>query len=122
MSYDIRFAVKVAGAKDDCYAVIGHPEHDSPTYNNRKIFEKCMDWDYDQGVWYPVTDVLPKVERGIQELTHNAEAYRDLEPENGWGGIASSLISLRSIVKWLKDDMAWGWNNDIPLECIYMCW
>ena len=48
MSYDIRFGVKVAGA-EDVYAVIGEPEYDSPTYNNRDIFVKCMDWDYHQG-------------------------------------------------------------------------
>ena len=45
MSYDIRFGVKVAGAPDDCYAVIGEPERHSPTYNNREIFVKSMGCD-----------------------------------------------------------------------------
>ena len=63
MSYDIRFGVKVAGAKEDCFAVIGHPEYDSPTYNLRDIFVKAMGWEYQQGEWYPITEVLPKVLR-----------------------------------------------------------
>ena len=121
MSYDIRFGVKVAGAADDVYAVIGEPEYSSPTYNNREIFVKSMDWDYKQGEWYPMTDVLPKIERGIHELRFHPEKYRGLEPDNGWGGIGSALKALESIVGWFS---SWdrGWNADIPIECIYMSW
>lgn len=121
MSYDIRFGVKVAGA-EDVYAVIGEPEFHSPTYNNREIFTKCMDWDYNQSEWYKVTDVIPKLERGIHELQFNSKEYKNLEPENGWGGISSSLNALQSIMKWITEDRRWSWNNDIPIECIYMCW
>ena len=126
MSYDIRFGVKVAGAADDVYAVIGEPEYASPTYNNRDIFVKSMDWDYRQNEWYPMADVLPKVEKGIHELTFNAKAYKSLEPENGWGGVGSALQALESIIDWFSDDWSsgWkgGWNADVPIECIYMSW
>lgn len=122
MSYDIRFGVKIAGAKDDVFAVIGRPEYDSPTYNNRDIFVKCMDWDYKQSEWYKLTDIIPKVERGIHELQFNKKAYKKLEPDNGWGGIESSLTCLQSIVKWVTEDNLWSWNADIPMDCIYMCW
>ena len=125
MSYDIRFGVKVAGAPDDCYAVIGCPEYDSPTYNLRDIFEQSMDWDYHQGEWYKITDVLPKIQHGITELTLNHKKYKKLEPSNGWGAIGSALECLRSIVDYFGDN--WGglggsWNADVPIDCIYMRW
>lgn len=122
MSYDIRFGVKVKGAPDDVYAIIGHPDRDSPTYNNRPIFVKAMDWEYKQGDWYPMSEVLPKVERGIHELTFNQKAYKKLEPPNGWGGIESSLEALQSIMNWFNHPWERGWDEDIPLDCIYMRW
>ena len=122
MSYDIRFAVKVAGTDKDTYAVIGEPERSSPTYNNAQIFRKSMGWDFKQGEWYKVTDIIPYIEHGIHELQFNKDAYRELEPDNGWGGISSSLEALQSIIQWLTNDMEWGWNSDIPRDCIYMCW
>lgn len=124
MSYDIRFGVKVAGAPDDCFAVIGEPERDSPTYNLREVFETSMDWDYHQGQWYPITEVLPKVQRGIKELTRHPEKYKELEPKNGWGTISSAVECLQSIVNWFNgwDGIAGTWNADIPIDCIYMSW
>lgn len=121
MSYDIRFGVKVAGA-EDVYAVIGEPEYSSPTYNNRKIFVKSMGWDYHQGEWYKLPDIIPYIERGIHELQFNEAAYKDLEQDNGWGGTQSSLTALRSIMKWITEDMQWSWNGDIPIDCVYMRW
>ena len=121
MSYDIRFGVKVAGTDKEIFAVIGEPRLASPTYNNRPIFVKAMDWEYKQGEWYPMTEVLPKIERGIHELKFNAKAYKKLEPDNGWGGVSSSLEALESIVGWFSGwDM--GWNEEVPIECIYMRW
>lgn len=126
MSYDIRFGVKVVGAPDDCYAVIGHPEYDSPTYNLREIFTKSMAWDYHQGEWYPITEVLPKVQHGITELTMRPGVYRLLEPDNGWGDIDGALKCLRSIMDYFSPSgwggLRGGWNADVPLETIYMSW
>lgn len=126
MSYDIRFGVKVAGASPDCYAVIGQPEYDSPTYNLRDVFVKAMGWEYQQGEWYPITEVLPKVQRGITELTMHPGKYRSLEPDNGWGKIGWAIDCLQSIVDYFKPE-SWGglagsWNADIPIEAIYMRW
>lgn len=120
MSYDIRFGVKVAGTPKEVYAVIGHPEHDSPTYNDREIFVKSMDWEYHQGEWYNMAEILPKIERGVHELKFNKKAYRDLEPENGWGGIESSLTALQSILDWFGE--YGGYDEEIPLKCVYMKW
>lgn len=126
MSYDIRFCVKVAGAPEDCYAVIGEPEYDSPTYNLREMFVKSMDWDYTQGELYPITEVLPKIQRGITELTRHQSRYLQYEPKNGWGTIGSAIACLQSIIDYFKPDSWTGfygsWNADIPLNCIYMRW
>ena len=126
MSYDIRFGVKVAGAPDDCYAVIGEPEYESPTYNLRDIFVTSMGWDYKQGEWYKVSDILPKVQQGITELTLHPERYKALEPDNGWGDIAGAVSCLQSIVSYFQygnlDGLYGTWNGDVPVDCIYMRW
>ena len=126
MSYDIRFAVKVAGAPEDCFAVIGEPEYDSPTYNLRDVFVKSMDWEYEQGEWYPITEVLPKVQMGITELTMHRDKYKPYEPDNGWGTISGAVECLSSIVDYFKPNnygaLAGSWNADVPLDCIYMRW
>ncbi len=121
MSYDIRFGVKVVGA-ESVYAVIGEPEYDSPTYNVGKIFRAACGWDFKQGEWYPVTEILPNIERGIHELRFNAGAYKHMEPDNGWGSTSTALQALESIADWLTKERQWTWNADVPLECIYMSW
>lgn len=121
MSYDIRFAVKVAGTDKDIYAVIGKPEYSSPTYNVGKILRKCMDWDFKQSEWYKIQDYIPNIGKGIHEMQFNAEAYKHLEPDNGWGSTDSVLKCLQSIIQYLTQDMQWSWNGDIPIDCIYMC-
>ena len=121
MSYDIRFNVKVAGA-ENVYAEIGRPEYDSPTYNVGTIFRKSMDWDFKQSEYYPMNEVLPKIEKGIHELQFNASKYKKYEPDNGWGSVSSALTALKSIMSWFTDPFNKGWDEDIPLECIYMRW
>lgn len=125
MSYDIRFGVKVAGAPEECYAVIGRPEHDSPTYNIGEMLRKAMDWDFEQGEWYPVMEALPKVLHGVNELTLNRAAYKQYNAPNGWGTVNTAVTALESIQQWFTSE--WGglhgsWNADVPLECIYMRW
>lgn len=121
MSYDIRFGVKVEGAKN-VFAIIGRPEYDDPTYNIRDIFVKSMDWDYKQGEWYPMAEVMPKIERGIHELTYNEKEYKKYNPPNGWGSTKSALECLQSIHEWFHPENMWDveYDKDIPVECIYM--
>lgn len=71
MSYDLRVSVKVEGC--DKYADIGYPEYDHPTYNLRDMFEACMDWDYSQGEYYPCSEYIGRLERGITELKFHRE-------------------------------------------------
>ena len=122
MSYDIRFGVKVAGAPEGVYAGIGEPEYSSPTYNVSAIFRKSMGWDYEQGEWYPILEVMPKIERGIHELRFNAKEYKQYEPDNGWGSVGTALRAMQSILQWFDHDYINGWNGEIPMDCIYMRW
>ena len=122
MSYDLRFAVKVAG-REDLFAVIGEPEYASPTYNIGTMLRKCMDWDFHQGEWYRLIEVLPKIEQGIHELRFHEEKYIPYNSPNGWGTTDSAKKALESIMRWLTEDgLPWSWNGDIPLDCLYISW
>lgn len=115
MSYDLRVAVKVEGC--DKYANIAEPEYASPTYNLGAMFRACMDWDYKQGEYYRCDFVMPKVGHGIEELKHNREKYEQYNPSNGWGSIDSAIQDLESLRKCIFE-----LAEEIPLECLYMCW
>lgn len=125
MSYDIRIAVKVAGADEDMYAVIAEPELHSPTYNLGEMFRACTGWDYEQSEFYNVEEVYPKIERGIYELTYNEKEYERYNPENGWGSISSALKALQSMKQCIDEIEApdcWsGWNT-IPKQYLYIAW
>ena len=123
MSYDLQLGVKVAGA-EDLYATIAEPERSSPTYNLRAMFVACMDWDYEQGEWYKVSDVLPKIRHGIAELSARPLYYSKYNASNGWGNVASALNDLRSLEQCILDNapetsMTW---NEVPLDLMYMRW
>lgn len=125
ISYDIRICVKVEGC--DKYAVIGTPEHDSPTYNLSSMFRACMDWDYSQGkiddtgrydtCYYPCDFAIDKVETGIRELRTKRKKYEKYEPENGWGSIDSAVIALESIRECIYECA-----EEIPIDRLYMRW
>ena len=98
MSYDVRFGVQTVCENNDGerFVIVHRPELDSPTYNLRDMFVACMDWDYEQGKWYPMTEVLPKIERGIRELAEHPERYERYNPPNGWGSLKGALECLRN--------------------------
>lgn len=122
MSYNIGFYVKVEGC--DAYVFLGSPEYDTPTYNLRPIFEKAMNWDYEQGKYYPLNDVVEHVRHGIYELDTNKSVYKRLEPSNGWGSVEDALEVLTSILRWIYPEKPWQrmFDEDIPINCIYMRW
>lgn len=120
MSYDIRYGVEVKDA-NGLIAEVGRPEHDTPTYNLSDMFRKCMDWDYEQGKWYRVTEVLPKILHGIQELQISPKKYKKYEPSNGWGSTRGALECLQSIVEGIADYQN-GWEQDIPVEYLWIKW
>ena len=123
MSYDIRLGVKVAGA-EDLYAVIDEPELSSPTYNLGEMFRKCTGWDYEQGVWYKITDVLPMIQHGINELSFHPKSYKKYNAPNGWGTVENALDALKSMEQCIRDnseDASVTWN-EIPLDLMYIRW
>lgn len=123
MSYDLRLAVKVEGG-NNLYAVIDEPELSSPTYNLGKMFRACMDWDFNQGEWYKVSEVIPKIERGIHELRFSPKKYEQYNAPNGWGTISTAIASLNSLLECIErnvegQDINW---NSIPLDLLYIAW
>lgn len=124
MSYDIRFCVQtVMPNKDgDCFAEVHRPEYDSPTYNYRPMFVACMDWDYKQGEYYPMTEVLPKLRRGLRELEEHPGKYRQYEPENGWGTLGGAIDCFRSWIHELTEDNWYGPTYLWPIETLWWRW
>lgn len=122
MSYDIRFGVKVDGM-DGYIATIDEPEYSSPTYNLRKMFVACMNWDYTQGEWYNCAEVIPKFERGVHELRFNSGKYKKYNAPNGWGTVSSALQALESVLKRAQEIASGDWTwNEIPLEHLWIRW
>ena len=119
MSYDLRFAVK--GIDERMYVVF-EPDLHSPTYSLRTLFRKCMDWDFKQGEYYAVKDVLPMIERGIDELSFNSERYERYEPANGYGTLDGALRVLTGLVRCVEKHMAgYDWNS-YDFDNLYLCW
>lgn len=122
MSYDIRFGVKVEGT-GGYIATIDEPELSSPTYNLRNMFVACMDWDYEQGKWYNLKDVFPKILHGRDELLLHPKKYEKYNAKNGWGTVSSAKDCLDSIVEKVGEIVSGDWSwNEIPLEHLWMIW
>ena len=120
MSYDIRFGVEVKDA-DGLIAEIGSPEYDTPTYNLGVMFRKCTGWNYEQGKWYKVADVLPMIDHGLRELRFNRAKYKRYEAENGWGTIGDAISCLESILEGIEHYQD-GWCQRIPIEHLRIKW
>lgn len=121
MSYDLRLGVKVEDT--DIIAVIAEPEYSSPTYNLGKMFRVCMNWDFEQGKWYRVSDVWDLIEHGISELRMYPSKYRQYDAPNGWGTVSSALNALESLSQCISEltDEGFGWNR-IPPDKLWVCW
>ena len=125
MSYDIQWCVETVRANryGNKYAVVHTPECDSPTYNYRKMFVACMDWDYEQGEYYPMPDVLPKLRHGLAQLIEHPELYRQYEPENGWGTLNGAVKCLTNWIDELTNEDNWDCvQHDWPLDTLWWRW
>lgn len=123
MSYDLRLAVKVAGA-NDLYAVIDEPDFSSPTYNISTMLRKCTGWDFEQSKWYKVSEVLPLIEHGIHELQFNEESYKQYNAKNGWGTTKTALDALKSLQECIQHNAEgnrYSWQ-EIPIDLLYVAW
>ena len=101
----------------DIFVQIAEPEYASPTYNLGSMFRACMDWDFTQSEYYPCSEVITKVERGIRELRTNKLAYTKYNPSNGWGDISSALEALESLRECIYEQA-----EEIPIEHLWMAW
>lgn len=125
MSYDIRWCVETVRANNDGdkHVVVHIPEYDSPTYNYRKMFVACMDWDYKQGEYYPMAEVLPKLRHGLAQLTKHPEKYRQYEPENGWGTLDGAIRCIESWIDELTNEADWdGVCHYWPISALWWRW
>lgn len=123
MSYDIRIGVKVEGT--DIIAVIDEPEYSSPTYNIGDMLRACTGWDFEQGEWYRVSEVWPKIEHGISELRMYTSKYKKYNSLNGWGDTSSALEALESLSKCIRENIGepyeYKWQS-IPAEHLWVRW
>ena len=129
MSYDIRFYVKtvVPNLEGDRYVSVHAPKYDSPTYNYRKMFVALMDWDYSQGEYYHMPEVLERLKTGLGRIKADPEAYRKYEPDNKWGTVEGARECLESWVDELTppDDGCYGYDNVMcqwPLDALWWRW
>ena len=124
MSYDLRIGVKVEGT--DIIAVIAQPEHCSPTYNVGEMLRVAMGWDFEQGQWYNVAEVMPKIMHGLQELTARPKAYKKYNAPNGWGDTSTACDALESLVDCIQQQSdpnhPWGTWQVIPQEHLWLRW
>lgn len=91
--------------------------YSSPTYNLGKMFRACTGWGYKQGEYYKCSDVIGNIEKGVKELRTNKAQYKQYEPENGWGTVASAVVALESL-----RDCIYEQAEEIPLDCLYVKW
>ena len=129
MSYGIRFYVQtvVPNLEGDRYALVHIPEYDSPTYNYRKMFVALMDWDYSQGEYYHMPEVLERLKTGLERIKADPEAYRKYEPKNKWGTVEGARKCLENWVDELTPpgDGYYDYDNVMcqwPLEALWWRW
>lgn len=89
MSYDISFKVKVEGL--DRYVEVGECDANI-TWNVRKIIELStgLPWLNEENNGY-CKDVIPHIQKGLNELTFYPEKYYPYEAANGWGTVHGTI-------------------------------
>ena len=120
MSYDIRFAVKDERGK---YIDVFEPDLPHPTYNIGNMFRAAMGWDFKQGEYYRVSEIIDHLFQGIEELTIHSAKYRQYNAPNGWGSTSGALECLQSVITCLREHVEDAYDgNDYSLEYLYMRW
>ena len=84
-----------------------------------------MDWDFEQGEFYRVSDVYPNIVLGINNLREHEHEYKKYNAPNGWGTTQSALealISLKKCIDEIEDPyQCYGWNT-FPKNLLYVAW
>lgn len=119
MSYDLRLGVRTVETNNnrENIVVVAAPELDSPTYNLGTMFRIAMDWDFNQGEWYKVSDVIYNIRSGRDALAMNPERFRKYEPENKWGTVEAAIECLDSLILCINET-----SEDWPLNALWLRW
>ena len=97
MSYDFHLKVKAAlKGPDLSWVYVGDEWINYTTNSAPMIKEVCGSypsrWD-----GMKAADLLPVVEQGLRALRSDPDAYRYLEPANGWGSVENTITFLNRI-------------------------
>ena len=97
MSYDISFKVKVEGI--DQYVNVGDCDANI-TWNVRKIITHStgLEWKNDANNGLCI-DVIPKIQKGLDELLTYPEKYKEYESPNGWGTVRGTINFFNRIIE-----------------------
>lgn len=103
MSYNISFKVRVADT--DKYINVGDCDANT-TWNVGEIIRLStgLEWKNEANNGYCV-DVIPKIQKGLNELSANSAAYKPYEPNNGWGTVHATKTFFQKIIN--------DWNSYI---------
>lgn len=76
------------------------------TYNLAKMYYKCIDKEkgFKKLDGMNCKEALPIVENAIIDMLVNADEYKKLNPENGWGSYEGLLETLQEIRKCCKEN------------------
>lgn len=107
MSYSIRFKVKVEGF--DFYIDTGYCDANI-TWNVRKIIELStgLPWMNEENNGL-CKDIIPCIEKGLDELCRNPQKYLPYEAKNRWGTVEGT----KRFFQWLLD----SWDEFLKSEC-----
>ena len=100
MSYDINFKCKLEGV--DSYVIVGDCDANI-TWNVREIITRStgLEWKNEENNGLCV-DVIPKIQKGYNELVKNGAKYKKYESPNGWGTVDGTIYFFKRILD------AWG--------------
>ena len=118
MSYDIDFRVKVEGI--DRYVSVGECDANI-TWNVRKIIELStgLPWKNGENNGF-CKDVIPHIERGLEELMNHPEKYKPYEASNGWGTVKGTIHFFEDILKAWRDFKKWEYPDLVDVTTFWI--
>lgn len=89
MNYDINFKVKVEGID---FWVEPYNCSANTTWNVREMIRKStgLPWNNCKNNGLCI-DIIPHIEKGVEELELHPEKYEQYEADNGWGTVDGTL-------------------------------
>ena len=97
MSYDFHLKVKAALKGPDLSWVYVGDEWINYTTNSAPMIKEVCGSYPSRWNGMKAADLLPVVEQGLRALRSDPDAYRYLEPANGWGSVEGTITFLDRI-------------------------